>query len=521
MTGIPIRGTAKGSAGAAFTIAKRRGAQRLDFLLPYLTELYAFAPKYGLDSDVLVGQADLETGAFTSGFYVNDGNVAGFGVPSKGPPQGLKYTATGAARAQVIHWCAYLGVDVSEADQKLDPRWNAVFEASLEDTVSTTADMGNGTWAEDPDYPRLLIERYTAYWGEYTDASSVPTPSKETPVSTTLTYGRVPFPGFVDRKAATANKPEGIGWDNLGRRTPMFVVLHRMLGTLNSTDSYFPQASTQALTDFGLGTSNVDGQASDGKIIQWNDPRGYRAGWSSGPVSAPYGDALKWIQWSGNKWGVSICNVCGVSIEHSGQYNDAVSDFAFGEDAKFLAYWFDQFKIAWDKAPIHPVTGISAVTWHQEWTIGTGKICPGPWLMENTDRLIAAAAAIMKTYQLGGGDVVTPPGVSPVVTPPAPQYAKPQAIPELVNFSVKDADTANATVDTSIGTATWVNDTVKAIRDTKRYQKVDLKDEVGPVLKKDDTAHVLFLIQCKDGTEVYYSDWYTIFKAADFKRVKD
>jgi N-acetylmuramoyl-L-alanine amidase len=165
MSGIPIRGTAKGNAGIAFNVAKRRGAQRLDFLLEYLSELYRFAFDYGIDADVLVAQADLETGAFTSDYYLLDGNVAGFGVPSNGPAQGWTYTAKAAARAQVIHHCAYLGIAVSLSDQRLDPRWQDVIRAGYFGTVATTADYGNGRWAEDPDYAHKLVERYTAYWG--------------------------------------------------------------------------------------------------------------------------------------------------------------------------------------------------------------------------------------------------------------------------------------------------------------------------------------------------------------------
>ncbi|MGI8406229.1 MAG: hypothetical protein ACR2OE_15970 [Thermomicrobiales bacterium] len=343
----------------------------------------------------------------------------------------------------------------------------------------------------------------------------------DTTVSTQLVFGKVPFPGYLDHQAATANKPEGIGWDNLGRRTPMFIVLHRMCGTLNSTDSFFPQASTQALTDFGIGTANVDGASGDGVIIKWNDPRGYRAGWSSGPVSAPYGDALRWIQWSGNKWGVSICNVCGVSIEHSGQYGDSMTDFAFSEDAKLVAYWLDQIGVHWDKAPLHPVTGISAITWHQEWCIGSGKTCPGPWLMNKTDALIAAAAAIMKPYQTGsaGGPVSPAPAPAPV---PAPTYASPQPLKELATYTAKDADSAPTGLPTSIGTAIWVNDDVQAIRDTKRLQsEKDGAPEVGPVLKNGDNAHILWLVTRADGKEFYYSSYYTFFVAADFKRIKD
>ncbi len=104
---------------------------------------------------------------------------------------------------------------------------------------------------------------------------------------------------------------------------------------------------------------------------------------------------------------------------------------------------------------------------------------------------------------------------------PPSTYQKPVPIPELMVFSVQDADTATAVVKTSVGMATWVNDDIQAIRDTKRYQTVEMKAEVGPVLKQGDKAHGLFLIERSDGSRFYTTAWYTIFNAADFKRIKD
>jgi hypothetical protein len=344
----------------------------------------------------------------------------------------------------------------------------------------------------------------------------------------TLTFGRVPFPGYLDHQAMTANKPEGMGWDNISlwgdsHRTPMFLVIHRMYGTLAGTDSpnWFGSPTVGALTDYGVGTANIDGPALDGVIVQWNDPRGYRVPWASGPVSAPYGDAVKWLNWSGNKWGYSICNACGVSVENSGKWDDPMTDVAFGELAKLVAYWFDQFGVAHDTAPIHPQTGISAITWHQEWTIGTGKVCPGDWLMQNTQRLIDAAAAIMKPYQTGqtAGEPAPQPDPKPA---PAPQYAKPVPIPELVPFTAKDKDSAKAVVSRGETDFVWVNDTVKAVRDTPRLQLAmqDAK-RTGPDIKSGEQFDVLWECTAADGQHYYISGYWTRIKVADTERIKD
>jgi hypothetical protein len=58
MAGIPIKGTARGNADEAFAAARRRGAQRLDFTLPYFEALYAAAATLGINADVLVAQWD-------------------------------------------------------------------------------------------------------------------------------------------------------------------------------------------------------------------------------------------------------------------------------------------------------------------------------------------------------------------------------------------------------------------------------------------------------------------------------
>ncbi len=520
MSGIPIRGTARGSAGAAFTIAKRRGAQRLDFTRDYLVSLYAVCATLGINADVLVAQWSEETGDGTSAYWLNDGNPAGIAAFDDGSNWGLTFTPETAAGGQAVHMCRYLGMTVSAELQKLDARWQAVADAGYVGRVTTTADLGNGLWATNPSYAKNLLERYTAYWGEYTDAIPVPTPSKETPVSDTapkkITFGKVPKFGYTDRQSQTADKPEGVGWDNLGKRNPKAVVLHRMVGSLTGTDSWFGSPSVGSLTDFGIGIKAQDGANYSKLIMQWNDPYGYRAGWASGPVNGAYGDGLAIV----TKYGINAVNRDCISIEISGQYATPIADDEFEEIATFLAYFWDQMHIPYDKAPINPATGISAVLFHQEYTLGTGKICPGPVVMKAIDDLIARAVAIMKPYQAGttAGEATTP----PVVTVPEPTWSDPKPIVELATYTKADADSAPDGIQTPWGLAVWVNDDIEAIRDTTRRQEPKLDAlYVGPTLKKGGTGHALWLITRPNGERWYYSDYYTCFPAADFKRTKD
>src|SRR5687768_14638960 len=93
-----------------------------------------------------------------------------------------------------------------------------------------------------------------------------------------MTKGLIPLPPLSKR--LITNKPQGVGWDNLGRRTVRGFCLHRMQGTLQGTDSYFRDPNVKALTDFGC-------DHESGKVIQWVDPAGTVSPWASGPVSAP------------------------------------------------------------------------------------------------------------------------------------------------------------------------------------------------------------------------------------------
>ena len=172
-----------------------------------------------------------------------------------------------------------------------------------------------------------------------------------------LTFGKVPHPGFLDRPI---DKPEGNGWDNLGKRQPKFVCLHRMIGSLRGTDAYFRLPSVGALTDYGIGVEATDGKADAGVIMRWNDPLGYRSGWASGPVSAPYGDGACIV----SKYGINAVNRDGVSIETSGNYDTPIDDFAFGELAKLCAYWCDFMKVPYDMMSANSAIGCSAFVWH-------------------------------------------------------------------------------------------------------------------------------------------------------------
>lgn len=229
----------------------------------------------------------------------------------------------------------------------------------------------------------------------------------------TIVFGKVPHPHFLDRPITKAGGTPTSGWSDLGKRSPKGVVLHRMVGSLNGTDGYFRKESTAALTDYGIGVEARDGHRAAGEIMRWNDPRGFRSPWANGKISAPYGDGQKFL----NQYGATLVNRDLVSIEISGNYDTPLDDRSRKSIAHLIAYWGDQYKIPADEFPWIENESRNFTIFHQEFTIGTGKICPGPVVMGEIDSLVEMAQAHMRRYQ------------SPEA--PVQEFAKPGVIPAL------------------------------------------------------------------------------------------
>lgn len=431
--GIPIRGKGIGTPEQASNKAKQRGAKRLDFLRQYADALWADAAERNIRADVLFSQADLETGSFTSTYWERDGNPGGLAAFDDGSSWGLTFSPEKAARAHVTHMCAYLGITPRADWIATDARWQAVKDAGYFGDVTTTDDLGNGRWATDPDYAEKLQQRYRAYWGD--------PPTEEPPVSTpsTLVFGTVPHPDYQNRPIT---KREGVGMNNLGRRTVKGVSWHRILGSLWGTDGYFRDPDVAALTDYGVGVLAQDGAANDGVILRWNDPLGFQSGWASGTYSAThaYGDGAAFV----NKYGVNAINRDRASIEISGFQNTPLSPKAKQAVAAITAYWADQYEIPYDVFPISPKDGFSFVAWHEEFGPDLGqKKCPFEVVKAATPELIEMTRAIMKQYQTAGAE----PAPEPEPEPDEEELTLPagmtwQLVARLFNpLNVKDPDT--------------------------------------------------------------------------------
>lgn len=252
----------------------------------------------------------------------------------------------------------------------------------------------------------------------------------------TIVFGRVPMFSFTDRYIA--EKKQGFGWDNLGQRDVYWVTLHRMVGKLWGTDGWFRNPAVSSITDFGIGNAVTSGAANDGLILRWNDPLGIRSGWASGPVSTPYGDGLAAV----NKYGINGVNRFGVSIEGDGT-DEPFSANAWAALVRFIAYWADYAKVPYTDFPLNPHTGFSFVIFHEEFTYGTGKRCPFPWLKGKVLELIADVKAYLQKYQLADSTPIE-----------AAKFRKGQSVSLGVNRLLMQAPKTDAKIMTKFTVAT-------------------------------------------------------------------
>lgn len=237
-----------------------------------------------------------------------------------------------------------------------------------------------------------------------------------------MTPGLIPEAGYADRLIPDANNS---AWDNLGQRVVRGVTLHRMLGSLEGTDTYFRNGAA-GLTDMGA-------KASSDLVYRWNDETGKghqgisanRAPWASGPYRATaYGDGLKFT----NKYGVNAVNRDRRSLEIDGFYGDPWSQASMQEYAQTTAHDAHNYGITWEQFPHSPKDDCSFICWHNEFCGTDYKECPGSVVMSQTDTFIGIVKGIMKAAQQGkvtqpGEPAPPPPVVTPVPVNPYPKGA--------------------------------------------------------------------------------------------------
>lgn len=203
-----------------------------------------------------------------------------------------------------------------------------------------------------------------------------------------IVLGRVPRPAGFQLRIIENNT----AWNDLGPRQPRGIVLHRMLGTLNGTDSYFRgEARTRALTDFGVGRGDY------GPVYQWNRLDGRRAPWASGPADGVKGDGVAFV----NRYGVNAINRDCASIEIEGlRYEDPVPATTWDALVQLVAWLADSWLRADYQTWPRNRDGIHALLGHFEFT--GQKPCPGSAVLARVPELIEGVRDVLRRYQTGG-----------------------------------------------------------------------------------------------------------------------
>ncbi|MBX3071434.1 MAG: SH3 domain-containing protein [Thermomicrobiales bacterium] len=177
-----IVAASRGIVETAVSAARQRGAARMNDVEDYIDEVYRLAGAIGFDASIIIAQSVLETDYWRSYWWQERLNPAGLGIT--GDPQQNENSQTftsgqHAARAHLAHMHAYVHGNTQSLHSDLvgaDSRYQAVFDANLDDTVSTISDLNN-RWAIDNEYAAKIATRGNTLYGLSLDSYSGGAPS--------------------------------------------------------------------------------------------------------------------------------------------------------------------------------------------------------------------------------------------------------------------------------------------------------------------------------------------------------
>lgn len=160
----PIFGPSTGSINTVIKFAKSLNIKDILGVTEFLNELWRVASLGGMDPFSIAVQSALETDNWREPNWTAFRNPAGIGITVHLMPSPYVFTPTTAARAVVLHHCAYTGKLPKELKQYVssDPRYKNVFDAKFNGTVKEWSDYGQGKWAADPNYFTNLEIRRSA-----------------------------------------------------------------------------------------------------------------------------------------------------------------------------------------------------------------------------------------------------------------------------------------------------------------------------------------------------------------------
>ncbi len=349
-----------------------------------------------------------------------------------------------------------------------------------------------------------------------------PVPGEGDQPVTAYTYDNGVAPPWVDYKVSEGAK--FAGYINPSEHFIAACVVHSAYGDLTGTTSWFQ--SGNALTDTMVGNS-LDGKY-DGQIRRYNDCYGNRYAWSSGPVDNPIDDAAKFLEIFGpnkeviNMYTTAMERSCGSRVA-----TNAVTDKEHAARVAWIAYHANRYGkrikertgkdgLTCDTFPLVTTeNNRSFIIWHGEINADKRTSCPDPYVRQTLDRMIADVRTLLAKWQKGTDSI--PPQVPPEQVP---TYAPVKPIDALQAY--KDRDAAPAYVDVGNDTFIFVNDRVRAIKQTPRYQSANVDGgKIGPDIEKGLEFAVLWMFWDEHGTPWYYTPYATRVLVADTERIAD
>lgn len=368
-----------------------------------------------------------------------------------------------------------------------------------------------------------MVNQLNAWFPNWTPPVTTPStpaePVEQEPPVAEYNYGNGVLPDI--EKITVAENKKYAGYIDPANHIIRAFVIHSAYGSLAGTTGWFQGGN--ALTDYMVGNSS-DGASLDGRLRQFNDPNGARYSWASGPVSNPIEDAAKFLEIYGpNK---EVINMYTTALERSGDSRNAVTEKEHAKRVALIAYWANRYgKYLKDKTgkdlftcdtfPLIPSeNNRSFLIYHGEINADKRDSCPDSQVRATLDRIIADAKTTLAAWQKGGAVPSDPPVDQPG------QYAQPIVIEALQAY--KDKDTAPSFVKVGNDTFVFVNDRVRAIRNTPRYQSAN-KDgkRIGADINKGEEFAVLWLFFNEKGEAWFVTPYWTRILAADTERIKD
>lgn len=162
-------------------------------------------------------------------------------------------------------------------------------------------------------------------------------------------------------------RPLSINHSKGGNR-PRVVILHIIVGTLASADSWFRNSRSKVSAHFGTGR--------DGRIYQWVDT-------------------------ADRAWANAGANSYAVSIENEGQVGDALTPAQVEACARILAWASKTHGITIQVNNSVAGSGLSYHNMSSSWSLG-GTACPGPRIVAQRPQIVARA------LQIAGGGAPAP-----------------------------------------------------------------------------------------------------------------